>query len=418
MIGSPSRGLPLKCSSAGTFARRYTMNAASAVPAPLVALVGNPNCGKTALFNVLTGNRQKVANYAGVTVERKEGFLRTPSGKRVRILDLPGAYSLDPLTPDERVTADVLFGRRAGEASPDFVVCVTDATNLRQNLRLVLCLKRLGLPMVIALNMTDLARRRGLAIDAGRLREELGVPVVETVGVKASGAVALVSVLDQVAAPAEKRRIVELTLRAGASVRAIAREHGAHPVDGGEARPVGAGTEHEQLGPLVDDRRRHHVPVGVLVREAVTEKRQQLADLGGKLGAGVGVDAPAQGVGRERIGAGGPAQREIDTARVHGQQGSERLSDLQRRVVGKHDATRSDADGARDRGDLTNHDLGGRAGEAPCVVMFGEPVATKAERVRVSREVERVSERISRRGSGRDGRQVEGRQGQTHGERA
>ena len=185
------------------------MNAASAVPAPLVALVGNPNCGKTALFNVLTGNRQKVANYAGVTVERKEGFLRTPSGKRVRILDLPGAYSLDPLTPDERVTADVLFGRRAGEASPDFVVCVTDATNLRQNLRLVLCLKRLGLPMVIALNMTDLARRRGLAIDAGRLREELGVPVVETVGVKASGAVALVSVLDQVAAPAEKRRPAE-----------------------------------------------------------------------------------------------------------------------------------------------------------------------------------------------------------------
>jgi ferrous iron transport protein B len=185
------------------------MNAASAVPAPLVALVGNPNCGKTALFNVLTGNRQKVANYAGVTVERKEGSLRTPSGKRVRILDLPGAYSLDPLTPDERVTADVLFGRRAGEASPDFVVCVTDATNLRQNLRLVLCLKRLGLPMVIALNMTDLARRRGLAIDAGRLREELGVPVVETVGVKASGAVALVSVLDQVAAPAEKRRPAE-----------------------------------------------------------------------------------------------------------------------------------------------------------------------------------------------------------------
>ena len=91
-------------------------------------LVGNPNCGKTALFNILTGSRQKVANYPGVTVERKEGSLLTPSGKRVRILDLPGAYSLDPLTPDEQVTADVLLGRRAGESQPDFVVCGTDPT--------------------------------------------------------------------------------------------------------------------------------------------------------------------------------------------------------------------------------------------------------------------------------------------------
>ena len=159
----------------------------TALRVPLVALVGNPNCGKTALFNILTGSRQKVANYAGVTVERKEGSLLTPSGKRVRILDLPGAYSLDPLTPDEQVTADVLLGRRAGESPPDFVVCVTDATNLRQNLRLVLSLKRLGLPMVVALNMTDIARRKGIVIDAERLGRELGVPVVETVGVKTSG---------------------------------------------------------------------------------------------------------------------------------------------------------------------------------------------------------------------------------------
>ena len=138
----------------------------------LVALVGwNPNCGKTALFNILTGSRQKVANYAGVTVERKEGSMQTASGKRIRVLDLPGAYSLDPLTPDEQVTADVLFGRRAGESQPDFVVCVTDATNLRQNLRLVLSLKRLGLPMVIALNMTDIARRKGIHIDADRLAQ-------------------------------------------------------------------------------------------------------------------------------------------------------------------------------------------------------------------------------------------------------
>jgi ferrous iron transport protein B len=171
-------------------------------PIPLVALVGNPNCGKTALFNVLTGSRQKVANYAGVTVERKEGALLTPSGSRVRILDLPGAYSLDPLTPDEQVTADVLLGRRAGESAPDFVVCVTDATNLRQNLRLVLSLKRLGLPMVVALNMTDIARRKGIVIDAERLARELGVPVVETVGVKASGAKRLIEMLDSAAIPA------------------------------------------------------------------------------------------------------------------------------------------------------------------------------------------------------------------------
>ena len=177
------------------------MEALPSAVSPLVALVGNPNCGKTALFNILTGSRQKVANYAGVTVERKEGSLTTPSGLRVRILDLPGAYSLDPMTPDEQVTADVLLGRRAGESSPDFVVCVTDATNLRQNLRLALSLKRLGLPMVIALNMTDIARRRGIVIDAERLAAELGVPVVETVGVKASGAGALIKVLDALKAP-------------------------------------------------------------------------------------------------------------------------------------------------------------------------------------------------------------------------
>jgi ferrous iron transport protein B len=172
------------------------MEAVPSSPSPLIALVGNPNCGKTALFNILTGSRQKVANYAGVTVERKEGSLLTPSGLRVRILDLPGAYSLDPLTPDEQVTADVLLGRRNGETQPDFVVCVTDATNLRQNLRLVLSLKRLGMPMVVALNMTDIARRKGIVIDAKRLSAELGVPVVETIGVKTTGVQALIKVLD------------------------------------------------------------------------------------------------------------------------------------------------------------------------------------------------------------------------------
>ncbi len=158
---------------------------------PLVALVGNPNCGKTALFNLLTGSRQKVANYAGVTVERKEGRLLTAAGKALRVLDLPGAYSLNPRSPDEKVTADVLFGQARGEKRPDLAVCVVDATNLRRHLRLVLAVRRLGLPCVVALNMSDRARRRGLPVDADALSRELGVPVVETVGVKSGGADAL-----------------------------------------------------------------------------------------------------------------------------------------------------------------------------------------------------------------------------------
>ena len=154
---------------------------------PLVALVGNPNCGKTALFNLLTGSHQKVANYAGVTVERKEGRLRTQGGKHLRVLDLPGAYSLHPRSPDERITVDVLQGRARGEKRPELVVCVVDATNLRRNLRLVLAVQRLGLPVVVALNMVDLAARRGLVVDADALSRELGVPVVPTVAVKGDG---------------------------------------------------------------------------------------------------------------------------------------------------------------------------------------------------------------------------------------
>jgi len=172
------------------------VSAVAAGTPQLIALVGNPNCGKTALFNLLTGSRQKVANYAGVTVERKEGVAITPSGKRVRVLDLPGLYSLEAATPDEQVTADVLLGRRDGESRPDAVVCVTDATNLRQNLRLVLALKRLGVPLLLALNMSDLARKRGIVVDKDALAREIGVPVVETVGVKPSGVTELLGSLD------------------------------------------------------------------------------------------------------------------------------------------------------------------------------------------------------------------------------
>ena len=163
---------------------------------PLLALVGNPNCGKTALFNLLTGSRQKVANYAGVTVERKEGRLTTPAGRTLRVLDLPGAYSLYPRSPDERVTCDVLFGRAAGEKRPDLVVCVVDATNLRRNLRLALAVKRLGLPCVVALNMTDLAEKRGLRIVPERLSAELGMPVVSTVAIRHTGAEPLLALFD------------------------------------------------------------------------------------------------------------------------------------------------------------------------------------------------------------------------------
>ena len=163
---------------------------------PLLALVGNPNCGKTALFNLLTGSRQKVANYAGVTVERKEGRLTTAGGKTLRVLDLPGAYSLYPRSPDERVTCDVLFGRATGEKRPDLVVCVVDATNLRRNLRLALAVKRLGLPCVVALNMADLAAQRGIKVLPEALAAELGMPVVSTVGVQSAGAEALLSLFD------------------------------------------------------------------------------------------------------------------------------------------------------------------------------------------------------------------------------
>src|ERR1700712_1170602 len=153
-----------------------------------VALLGNPNCGKTALFNLLTGSRQKVANYAGVTVERKEGTFTTPAGRHVRVLDLPGAYSLNAVSVDEAVTRDVVRGVRDDEGRPDLLVCVTDATNLKLNLRMVVEVKRLGVPMLLALNMSDVAKKRGITIDLPALERVLGMPVVETVAVQRDGA--------------------------------------------------------------------------------------------------------------------------------------------------------------------------------------------------------------------------------------
>lgn len=161
-----------------------------------IALVGNPNSGKTALFNQLTGSRQKVANYTGVTVERKEGRLRAPSGREFAVLDLPGAYSLQPASLDEAITRDLCRGFYPGEAAPDVLLCVIDATNLRLHLRFALELRELGKPMIVALNMVDAAERRGIKIDVPALEQALGVPVVETVAVRRNGAHALVERLD------------------------------------------------------------------------------------------------------------------------------------------------------------------------------------------------------------------------------
>ena len=152
-----------------------------------LALVGAPNTGKTSLFNRLTGSTQKVANYPGVTVERKSGSFSTPEGRSVTVLDLPGTYSLRGRSPDEEITRDIVLGRFAGEAMPDLVLCIADATNLRLTLRLVLELKRVGRPMMLVLNMIDIAKRRGVDIDLDRMSQELGLPIVTSVAVRKGG---------------------------------------------------------------------------------------------------------------------------------------------------------------------------------------------------------------------------------------
>jgi ferrous iron transport protein B len=164
-----------------------------------IALVGTPNSGKTALFNALTGSRQKVANYAGVTVERKSGVLRTASGHRVDLIDLPGTYSLRGRSPDEDITRDVILGKLASESPPDFLLCVADATNLRVALRLVIELKRVHRPMLLVLNMIDIARRRGVGIDLDKLSAELEVPVVTSTAVRRGGIDDLLHRIDDIA---------------------------------------------------------------------------------------------------------------------------------------------------------------------------------------------------------------------------
>jgi ferrous iron transport protein B len=161
-----------------------------------LALVGTPNSGKTSLFNALTGSRQRAANYPGVTVERKSGVFQTPAGRSVAVLDLPGTYSLRGRSPDEEITREVVLGEMRDETVPDCIVCVADATNLRLSFRLVLELKRVGRPMLLVLNMIDLARHRGIVIDLDRLSWELGIPVTTAVAVRKGGTADLLRHLD------------------------------------------------------------------------------------------------------------------------------------------------------------------------------------------------------------------------------
>jgi ferrous iron transport protein B len=180
------------------------MDALVSTPALRIALVGVPNCGKTALFNRLTGSRQKVANYPGVTVEKREGERVAADGRTLRVLDLPGTYSLTPTTLDEAITRDVLAGRVADAPAPGLIICVVDAVHLPIGLRLALEVKRLGLPMLIALNRMDVAKRRGVGIDVARLSAELGIPVIPTVAVKRGGADSLIAAIEPARWPVER----------------------------------------------------------------------------------------------------------------------------------------------------------------------------------------------------------------------
>jgi len=220
-------------------------------PMPLVALVGNPNAGKSALFNALTGARQKVGNYPGVTVERKSGRIALPDGRPVELVDLPGTYSLDPSSPDEAVTRDVVLGTQTGERLPSALIVVVDATNLDNHLRFTLQLIALGMPVVVALNMIDMAERDGLRIDVERLSRELGVPVVPTVAVRRKGIDTLVAelsarigavmVLRAGHAPETDFTVLQRQARAIAAAATI-EEHGArrftHAIDRVALHPI------------------------------------------------------------------------------------------------------------------------------------------------------------------------------------
>jgi ferrous iron transport protein B len=168
-----------------------TAPSSTAARQPTYALVGNPNCGKSTLFNALTGLKQKVGNYPGVTVEKKVGTIYSQHGQPMTVIDLPGAYSLAARSPDEAVTRDVLLGRRADTPQPDRILCILDATNLERNLYLLHQILDLGRPVIVVLNMMDLAAAAGLNLRVGRLEQELGVPVIPCEAVNGKGLVEL-----------------------------------------------------------------------------------------------------------------------------------------------------------------------------------------------------------------------------------
>src|SRR5271165_1194236 len=175
--------MPSCCDNTLDHARRSSTGGATLT----VALAGNPNSGKTTLFNALTGLRQKVANYPGVTVEKKTGRCRLNNGQWIDVIDLPGTYSLVSRSLDEQVAMEVLRGLRTDTNPPDVVIVVVDASNLQRNLYLVSQLIEMGRPLVVALNMMDIAQRRGLHISPERLAQQLGVPVIPIVGHKRRG---------------------------------------------------------------------------------------------------------------------------------------------------------------------------------------------------------------------------------------
>jgi ferrous iron transport protein B len=198
----PRTSLPAHFAPAAPGRRRP----APAPRAPVFAMVGNPNCGKTTLFNALTGLRQKVGNYPGVTVEKKMGDAYSQHGKSMPVIDLPGAYSLAARSPDEAVTRDVLLGRRADTPQPDRIICVLDATNLERNLYLTHQILDLGRPVIVVLNMMDLARRAGISVDAAGLEEQLGVPVIACEAVHGRGLVELRIAMSRAELPLARHR--------------------------------------------------------------------------------------------------------------------------------------------------------------------------------------------------------------------
>jgi ferrous iron transport protein B len=196
----------------------------SAPDSPLLAIVGNPNSGKTTLFNLLTGLRQKVANYPGVTVEKKIGECWSQHGKKLRLIDLPGAYSLNARSPDEAVLRDVLLGRRSDTPKPDKVVLVLDAANLERNLYLATQILELGLPTVIALNMIDIAEGKNWRIDVKKLSEELGVPVVPMQATSGKGLLELKAAMSREDLPQPRWHSAPLPEEIRASVLATRAE--------------------------------------------------------------------------------------------------------------------------------------------------------------------------------------------------